>query len=124
MDARPESSPGTPVLLTQPADQDNVAFMAVVDGVLSLNDRGCFEIGHHLVLAPVGSVVSADPLGIVVPGSGLIPVGVALSGSGGWFPSETLSEETQNLATTSTRGIVILNGLPERISVASDQLPR
>lgn len=88
--------------------------MAMVAGTLRLNERGCFEVDRHLLLAPHGSTVRTDPLGITIPGRGFIPVGGDVSGSGGYFgldvDDDDLSERYRANATSRTRGVVQLNG--------------
>ncbi|WP_030485196.1 hypothetical protein [Nocardioides aequoreus] len=81
----------------------------MVGGTLRLNERGCFEVGGYLLLAPHGSAVSTDPLGITIPGKGFIPVGGAVSGGGGYADDEELSEGYQAMATPRTKGVVLLN---------------
>lgn len=93
--------------------------MAMVGGTLRLNERGCFEVDGYLLLAPHGSAVSTDPLGITIPGKGFIPVGGAVSGGGGYFEpdadDEELSGRYRAVATPMTEGVLLLNPeAPER----------
>lgn len=102
-----------PTLLVQDEEEAHIAFTAIVSGTLSVNANECFEVDDRLLVAPYGSTVSADPLGVHIPGFGVLLVGQSFTGSGGWFdwePDEDL--KPPSVATPSTKGYLRLNGPP------------
>lgn len=102
-----------PTLLTQHDNDSQISFTAIVSGTLAVNARGCFEVDHSLLVAPYGSTVSPDPLGVHIPGFGVLLVGQSFTGSGGWFDWEPDDERTRpSVATPSTKGYLRLNGPP------------
>lgn len=108
------STPGEqlPALLTQDEEGSHIAFMAIVSGTLTINAQGCFEVEDHLLVAPHGSTVSTDPLGVDIPGFGVLRVGESFTGSGGWFDWELDDTDRPDEAAPSTKGYVRLNGPP------------
>jgi hypothetical protein len=110
----------TPVLVTVLAEDEAAstpgsAAGAVVRGVLTVNANGCFEIDNHIVVAPHGSHVTRDPVGIYVSEAGTFSAGSTLHSSGAYVehlvtgPDDTVVTEWNMYFTSSTRGFVVLD---------------
>ena len=101
------------------SDPPGLAAGAVVSGTLTVNAKSCFEVDGFLLLAPTGTRVVQDPIGVEIPQAGRFPVGATINSSGSYLGSADHDDELvaamRRYFTASTQGVVILDpGMTEK----------
>lgn len=70
-------------LVTVPKGTPDVAMRALIEGILAVNDKGCFTVNDRVIVTTFDATITPQAKGISVPGLGTLDLGTEVSGSGG-----------------------------------------
>jgi hypothetical protein len=88
---------------------------ALIEGVLTLNAKGCFEVDDYILVAPFGSYAIQDPVGIYIPEVGVIPSGSTIFSAGAYVdrlvsgPHDEEVTTWDTYLTSTTKGFAVLH---------------